>query len=126
MRYSENMKRTFSWILPFFLAVICLIAACVNLDAIVITSPDLSKVADGIYQGKAKVGPVRVTLDVAVRDGVITSIDIIRHFNGRGKKAEVIVPKIIEAQSLEVDVISGATGSSKAFLLAVENALAKK
>jgi uncharacterized protein with FMN-binding domain len=33
------------------------------------------------------------------------------------------VPKIIEAQSLEVDVVSGATGSSKAILKAVENAL---
>jgi uncharacterized protein with FMN-binding domain len=120
------MKRFLLVILPFCLAVICLIAACVNLDNIVITNPDLSTVADGIYQGNAKVGPVRVTLDVAVQDGVITSIDIIRHFNGRGKKAEVIVPKIIEAQSLNVDVISGATGSSKAFLLAVENALAKE
>jgi uncharacterized protein with FMN-binding domain len=119
------MKR-FLFILPFCLAVICLITACVNLNDIIITNPDLSKVADGTYQGKSKVGPVRVTLDVAVRDGVITSIDIIRHFNGRGKKAEAIVPAIIEAQSLEVDVISGATGSSKAFLLAVEKALAKK
>jgi uncharacterized protein with FMN-binding domain len=124
MRYSKNMKRFL--ILPPCLAVFCLVAACVNLDNIIITSPDLSKVADGIYQGNAKVGPVRVTLDVAVQDGVITSIDIIRHFNGRGKKAEAIIPTIIEAQSLEVDVISGATGSSKAFLLAVENALAKE
>ena len=120
------MKSFLFAILPFCLTVICLVAACVNLDSIVINSPDLSKVADGVYQGNAKVGPVRVTLDVAVQDGVITSIDIIKHFNGRGKKAEVIVPKIIEAQNLEVDVISGATGSSKAFLLAVENALAKE
>ncbi|MDR0290152.1 MAG: FMN-binding protein [Treponema sp.] len=120
------MKRFLFVILPLCMAVICLVIACVNFNDIVITNPDLSKVADGMYQGKAKVGPVRVTLDVAVQDGVITSIDIIRHFNGRGKKAEAIVPKIIEAQSLEVDVISGATGSSKAFLLAVENALAKE
>jgi uncharacterized protein with FMN-binding domain len=120
------MKRFLLVILPLCLAVICLVAACVNLDSIVITSPDLSKVADGIYQGKSKVGPVRVTLDVAVQNGVITSINIIKHFNGRGKKAEAIVPQIIEAQSLDVDVISGATGSSKAFLLAVENALTKE
>jgi uncharacterized protein with FMN-binding domain len=120
------MKRFLFAVLPFCLAVICLVAACVNLDAIVITSPDLSKVADGIYQGNAKVGPVRVTLNVAMQDGVITSIDIVRHFNGRGKKAEAIVPAIIEAQSLDVDVVSGATGSSKAFLLAVENALTKE
>ncbi|GHV93834.1 hypothetical protein AGMMS50293_01540 [Spirochaetia bacterium] len=103
-----------------------LIAACVNLKEIVIKSPDLSKIADGTYQGNSKVGPVRVTLDVTIKDRTITSIEIIRHFNGLGEKAETIVPKIIEAQSLDIDVVSGATGSSKAILLAVENALAEK
>jgi uncharacterized protein with FMN-binding domain len=106
------------------LAALTLIAACVNLD-IAVKSPDLSKIADGTYQGKSKVGPVRVTLDVTVKDKVISSIEIVRHFNGRGKKAEAIVPEIIAAQSLDVDVVSGATGSSKAILLAVENALAQ-
>ena len=102
------------------------LAACVNLKDIVITSPDLSKVSDGTYQGNSKVGPVRVTLDVTVKDRVITSIELIKHFNGLGRKAEAIVPKIIEAQSLEVDIVSGATGSSKAILKAVENALTGK
>jgi len=111
----------------FYGLILCaaaiLLAGCVNLDKIVITNPDLSKVNDGTYQGKSKVGPVRVTLDVTVKDKTITDIVIIRHFNGRGKKAETIVPRIIEAQSLEVDVVSGATGSSKAILQAVERAL---
>ncbi|MDR0487487.1 MAG: FMN-binding protein [Treponema sp.] len=102
-----------------------LAASCVDLNKIVINSPDLSKIADGTYQGKSKVGPVRVTLDVTVKDKVMSSIVIIQHFNGRGKKAEVIVPSIIEAQSLNVDVVSGATASSKAILKAVENAIAK-
>jgi len=108
------------------LIILILAAACVNLDNIVITSPDLSKIADGVYQGESKVGPVRVTLEVSMHGNKITSINIIRHRNGRGKAAEAIVPKIIEAQSLDVDVISGATASSKAFLQATENALAGK
>ncbi|GHV80864.1 hypothetical protein AGMMS49944_26550 [Spirochaetia bacterium] len=103
-----------------------LLAACVNLKEIIVNSPDLNKIADGTYQGNSKVGPVRVTLDVTIQEKSINSIKIIRHFNGLGKKAEAIVPKIIETQSLDIDVISGATGSSKAILLAVENALAKK
>ncbi|MDR1586393.1 MAG: FMN-binding protein [Treponema sp.] len=100
-----------------------ILAACVDFDAITINNPDLGKVADGTYRGNSKVGPVRVVLDVIVRDRAITSIQIIEHFNGRGEKAETIVPRIIEAQSLEVDVVSGATGSSKAILKAVETAL---
>ena len=100
-----------------------LLAGCVNFEAIVIKNPDLNKVADGTYRGQSKVGPVRVTLDVTVQDRAIKDIDLIRHFNGLGKKAEAIIPRVIEAQSLEVDTVSGATGSSKAILQALERAL---
>jgi uncharacterized protein with FMN-binding domain len=102
-----------------------LFTACVNFKGILITNPDLNKVADGTYRGQSKVGPVRVTLDVTVQDKTIKDIDLIRHFNGLGKKAEVIIPRVIEAQSLEVDTISGATASSKAILQAIERALDK-
>jgi len=103
--------------------VLLLFGACVDLDAIVIENPNLQEVVDGTYRGESKVGPVRVTVDVTVENGAYQSIQLIRHFNGRGKSAEAIVPAIINAQTLEVDVISGATGSSKAILKAVENAL---
>ena len=103
-----------------------LLTACVNLKDIAVQNPDLNTVANGTYRGNAKTGPVRVTLDVTVTDNTIVAINLIRHFNGLGKKAEAIIPAIIEAQSLEVDVVSGATGSSKAILLAVSDALAKK
>ena len=114
------------YLLLFALTILILAAACVNLDEIVITSPDLNKVADGVYQGESKVGPVRVTLEVTMQGNKITSINLIKHRNGRGKAAEAIVPKIIDAQSLDVDVISGATASSKAILQAAENALLSK
>ena len=108
------------------LIALFLAAACVNLDEIVITTPDLSKIADGAYRGNSKVGPVKVTLVVNMHSGAMTSIQIIEHRNGLGKKAEVIVSRVIDAQSLNVDVVSGATASSKAILLAVENALTGK
>jgi uncharacterized protein with FMN-binding domain len=109
--------------IPILCATAVFLAGCVNFDKIVITNPDLSKISDGTYRGKSKVGPVRVILDVIVKDKAITDIVIVRHFNGLGKKAESIVPRIIEAQNLEVDVVSGATGSSKAILQAAERAL---
>ena len=113
------------FLIILFLAFI-LIAACVDLNDIVVTTPDMSKIADGKYEGNSKVGPVRVKLEVTMQNGVITSIDIIKHFNGRGEKAEIIVPRVIQAQSLNIDVVSGATASSKALLKAVENALTGK
>jgi uncharacterized protein with FMN-binding domain len=109
--------------LAAFLFSLALLAACVNLKDIVINTPNLDTISDGTYRGNSKVGPVRVTVDVTVKDNAITSIAIIRHFNGLGKKAEKIVPEIIKAQNLDVDTISGATGSSKAILKAIENAL---
>ena len=122
MCYTYPMKKKGIFIL---IAGLVLIASCVDLDKITINSPDLSQIADGTYQGKSRVGPVRVTLDVTVKDRAMSSIKIIKHFNGRGKRAEAIVPVVIEAQSLNVDVVSGATGSSKAILKAIENALTK-
>ena len=106
-----------------FAVILLLLNACVDLDAVVIHNPDLQKISDGIYTGESKVGPVQVILKVTVQDGTYQSIQIIKHFNGRGKSAEAIVPAVIKAQSLEVDVISGATGSSKAILKAIEDAL---
>ena len=110
-------------LLLILIAGAVLAVSCVDLSKIIINSPDLNQIADGTYQGKAKAGPVRITLDVIVKDRAITSIEIIRHVNGRGKPAEAIVPEIIRAQSLDVDAVSGATASSKAILKAVENAL---
>jgi len=119
--YNYRMKQI--KVLVILAALAVLAVSCVDLKKIIINSPDLSNVADGTYQGKSKVGPVRVTLDVTVENKNMSSIVILQHFNGRGKKAEAIIPKIIEAQSLDVDVVSGATGSSKAILKAIENAI---
>jgi uncharacterized protein with FMN-binding domain len=112
----------------FFIVTIVVGAAlflsgCVDLSKVVIGNPDFSVVPDNTYRGESKVGPVRVTVDVTMEGGSIKAIDLVRHFNGLGKKAEVIIPKVIEAQSLNVDVISGATGSSKAILQAIERAV---
>ena len=87
---------------------------------------DLTQIADGTYRGKYDVSgtPVKVTLDVIIQNSNITKIVIVKHFcSPIGKKAEKITDRIIERQSLDVDVVSGATGSSKAILKAVENAL---
>ncbi|GHV41298.1 hypothetical protein AGMMS49546_16890 [Spirochaetia bacterium] len=112
--------------IKIFLLLIVLtltITACVNLSKIEIHNFDLTNKVDGTYRGESVVGPVKVVLDVVIKDRVITKIDLIQHRRGTGKKAEAIIPKVIEAQSLEVDVVSGATGSSKAILRSIENAL---
>jgi uncharacterized protein with FMN-binding domain len=88
-----------------------------------ITDVDLSVLADGVYDGSYSAFPVSVSVTVTVSDHVITAIRITKHDNGQGKPAEVIVDQVLEAQSLQVDVIAGATYSSKVILLAIRDAL---
>ena len=62
---------------------------------------------DGTYTGEADGFGGTVAVEVTVKDG----------------KIEAVIPKIIEAQSAEVDTISGATFSSTGIKNAAEQAL---
>lgn len=88
-----------------------------------VAMPDLSHMPDGNYAGEYAKGPVRVEVEVTVRQHKITDIVIVRHDNGLGGAAETITDDVIRKQSLEVDAVSGATVSSKCILKAIENAL---
>ncbi|HON09362.1 MAG TPA: FMN-binding protein [Chitinispirillaceae bacterium] len=98
----------------------------IKLLATPVEDVDLTIVADGTYEGKFKAFPISVKVKVAVKDHKITSIEYIEHKSGNGAPAEKIQESVIEAQSLQVDAISGATYSSKAILNAISNALKKK
>jgi uncharacterized protein with FMN-binding domain len=118
-----RLKRVWVWaVFPLFFVISC----AVNFAAIQAEMPELSNKADGIYRGEYDLQktPVKVTLEVGMQNAKITSIEIIKHMSSPiGKKAEKITDQIIETQSLQIDAVSGATGSSKAILKAVEDAL---
>ena len=78
---------------------------------------------DGIYEGTYKVFPIEVIVNVHIVDHEITKIDLVKHVNGQGSDAEVIIDDIINSQSIDVDFISGATYSSYVILLAVVDAI---
>lgn len=96
-----------------------------QVEAINITGVELTKVKDGTYDGSYETLLVSADVKVIVKDHQITNIDLVRHNHGKGASAEIIPQKIMGAQSLEVDVVTGATNSSKVILKAVENALKK-
>lgn len=86
---------------------------------------DLSKISDGTYLGSFDALEVGADVNVTVNNHKITDIKIVHHKNERGQKAEVIPERVISAQSLQVDTVSGATNSSKVILKAIEVALEK-
>lgn len=81
----------------------------------------------GTYSGEAQGFHGLIKLDVTVDKNTIKKIVITEHGETQGigsNAVEQLPEKIIKAQSLAVDTISGCTVSSKAILAAVESALA--
>jgi uncharacterized protein with FMN-binding domain len=87
---------------------------------------DMSKLKNGTYEGSYKVFPVEAQVRVTVKDGAASDIKLIKHITGQGQAAESIPEKVVKAQSLDVDIVSGATYSSKVILKAIEIALKKE
>ncbi|MCC8081216.1 MAG: FMN-binding protein [Lachnospiraceae bacterium] len=86
-----------------------------------------SAYTDGVYQGTATGFGGDITVEVTVEDGQITNLTIVSAENEDGAyltMAEDIIDAILEAQSTDVDTISGATFSSTGIKNAAAEALA--
>ena len=85
---------------------------------------DLSLVADGDYRGEFGYGSNMYEVEVKVIDHKIVAIEVVKNRDSEhAKKAEGVIERVIDAQSVQVDVVTGATTTSKAILKAIENAL---
>lgn len=84
---------------------------------------NISHVSDGVYIGEYDVNFIYAKVEVTVKNGKITNINILEHRQERGKAAESITDKIVDEQKIDVDAIAGATNSSTVIKKAVENAL---
>jgi uncharacterized protein with FMN-binding domain len=109
-------------VLPFLL-ILLLIIGCA---ATKIVGGPVSKnsLKDGIYDGEAKAGPVKVLVRVTIQNRRIKNIVLLKHRTWKGGEAGNIIPhRIIDEQSTRVDVVSGATVSSAAIMNAVDNTI---
>jgi len=89
---------------------------------------DFSKLNDGTYHGAYEGGMYKWRANecqVTVSSGKATDIQLAgsKDPGGKNTQHEALYDRAIQAQSLQVDTISGATLTSKAYLQAVENAL---
>ena len=81
---------------------------------------------DGTYTGEADGFGGTVAVEVTVKDGKIKAVEVTsaeKEDSAYLAMAEDIIPKIIEAQSADVDTVSGATFSSTGIRDAVSEAL---
>jgi uncharacterized protein with FMN-binding domain len=117
---------TIMTIFPILIGMLTGCAGVKKANEIQIAMPDIGDSNNGIYREEYKINPVQVVVDVEMVNGNIKEIKIIEHICGLGKKAEIIIDQVINNQTLEVDIITGATVSSKVILKSIENALEQR
>lgn len=91
-----------------------------------ITDIDVSRIPDGTYTGSYNKGRFSYKVEVVIKNNRIESVNIldkpIVFLEDIPKK---VIDRVLERQSLNVDVVTGATATSKAILKAIENAISK-
>lgn len=81
---------------------------------------------DGVYKGTGTGYGGTITVEVTVEGGSITSVEILSAPGETAsffKRAQAVIDSVIQKQTWEVDVVSGATYSSNGILAAIQNAL---
>lgn len=106
-----------------------------ELQNMVIADVDFKKLRDGVYTGVylgTKDSFRNAAVEITVASGAVTEIRVTEGALAGDKQTTEIrkglsinnlFDEVVKSQSLQVDVISGATLTSKAHLKAVENAL---
>jgi uncharacterized protein with FMN-binding domain len=135
---EHSMKRTFLFIIISSL-VIMIISVAVFMVTIypkvkeqaevrrmVINDVVLSDIKDGRFRGDFTYGNFTYEVEVTAQAQEIKLIKVLHNRNDKyAKRAEGVIARVLKAQSLRVDVVTGATTTSKALLKSIENALVK-
>jgi uncharacterized protein with FMN-binding domain len=98
-----------------------------GLDAgmqVTVAEPDLSRLVDGAYLGEYQAGRWSNQVQVTVEQHRITDIQVVKDVTfSRPEWTEQLIAAVLGKQTLQVDAVSGATVTTKAYLKAIENAL---
>ena len=90
-----------------------------------IQTVDLKTIEDGNYEGFFDAFVLNAKVSIEIKNHKIINLELVEHkydkFSGKP-----MIQKVLEKQSLEVDMITGATNSCKTVLKAIEIALNKE
>lgn len=91
-----------------------------------ISSINPSLMENGIYSGSYTEGRWANEVLVTIKDGKISDIKITKNIPGPNETLpDKLFQQVIETQDIKVDIVSGATATSKAYLKSIENALSQ-
>ncbi len=87
---------------------------------------DFALLNDGKYKGEFVYSIYEFEVEATVNSAEVKKIKIIKGSDSyHGVKAREVLKRVIDKQSLDVDCVTGATNTSKAYLKAAERALKK-
>ncbi|MGC8972140.1 MAG: FMN-binding protein [bacterium] len=93
---------------------------------LVITDIDFLKIPDGTYLGSYRKGRFSYKVEVTIKSSKVANINIINESKiSLASVPKKIIESVLKEQSLKIDMVTGATVTSKAVLKAIENALSK-
>jgi uncharacterized protein with FMN-binding domain len=134
----KGEKKMYGWVIVLFVVAVLGVAGGIGWSrlskehrearSLPLNALDFSKLNDGTYHGAYEGGMYKWRANecqVTVSSGKVTAIQLVQSKDPGGKNMQhkALYDRVIQAQSLQVDTISGATLTSKAYLQAVENAL---
>ncbi|MCC5910866.1 MAG: FMN-binding protein [Clostridiaceae bacterium] len=91
---------------------------------LIVNDVNAPMLTDGTYNGRYEGGRWTNEVEVIIKDHKIMEIIVIKDILlVKEEVTEELFQKILKEQSINVDAISGATVTSKAYLKAIENAL---
>jgi uncharacterized protein with FMN-binding domain len=77
---------------------------------------DLSSISDGTYSGEYSSGRWSNEVNVTVKDHKITSIEVVDDVTfSKPECTKELINRVIQKQNIDVDVVTGATVTSKAY-----------
>ena len=106
-----------------FLSLVCALVMAMSLMSVTAFAAELT---DGVFEGTGTGFGGDLKVAVTVEGGKITKVEVLSHGDTAGvcdAALEKVPAEIVEAQSADVDVASGATFTSNAIMAAVKNAL---
>lgn len=93
-----------------------------TLKALNINPVNISALPDGIYTGKYEFSRWKSEVSVSIQGGKLINIERLSE-PLTPDVSEELFNTIIEEQKIDIDVITGATATSKAYMKSIENAL---
>ncbi len=128
------MKKIVRSILIFFLLIGVILTVAIvlllrNSDSVLdetVEAIDFTVLNDGVYQGHYDGYRWSNTVSITIHNGEVVDIALVEDVRFTDDITSAIVfTRVIETQTLDIDVVSGATISSIAYLKAIEDAISK-